>query len=61
MWCNGWCTGMGYGISRTPLSTHVLGISAMTDWLEIRIICSSGATCLYIHGLLFQGARTIKI
>ena len=56
-----WCTGMGCGISRTPLSTHVLGIGAMTDWLEIRIICSSGATCLYIHGLLFQGARTIKI
>ena len=34
------------GISATLISTQHYGVRPNTDWLGIRIMCPSGATCL---------------
>jgi hypothetical protein len=34
----------------SPLSTQQLGVRAKTGWLEIKIMCPSGMTCLSADG-----------
>ena len=44
----------------SPLITHNFGVRTKTGWLEIRIMCPSGATYLPAD-MLLQCARTIKV
>jgi len=50
-WCNGWyvrlvCSRSWVLSLLLLLGTQHSGVRAMTIWLEIRIMCQSGATCL---------------